>query len=124
MLNPSSADETRDDPTIRRCIGFARSWGFAALAVGNLFAFRTASPVALRSAPDPIGRENDDWLLRLWAESQQAVAAWGNHGRFLGRSAAIRASLPALEILGLTQLGEPRHPLYLPAATEPVRWIR
>jgi hypothetical protein len=122
MLNPSTADETEDDPTIRRCIGFARSWGFGGLAVGNLFAFRTPSPVLLRSAPEPVGKNNDNWLLRLLAESELAVAAWGNHGRFLGRSDAIRATLPMLHILGITSLGEPRHPLYLPAGIEPVRW--
>jgi hypothetical protein len=122
MLNPSTADETEDDPTIRRCIGFARSWGFGALAVGNLFAFCTPSPVLLMSSPEPVGKNNDDWLLRLRAESELAVAAWGNHGRFLGRSDVIRASLPRFHILGTTKRGEPRHPLYLSAKTEPVRW--
>ena len=122
MLNPSTADETGDDPTIRRCIAFARSWGFGGLAVGNLFAFRTPSPAVLRSAPRPVGEDNDDWLSRLRAESERAVAAWGDHGRFLGRAAAVRAALPGLHHLGLTKRGEPRHPLYLPASTEPVRW--
>jgi hypothetical protein len=122
MLNPATADEINDDPTIRRCLGFARSWGFGALAVGNLFAFRTPSPALLRSAPEPIGEKNDEWLVRLRAESDLAVAAWGDHGRFLRRGAAVRAALPALHHLGLTKLGEPRHPLYLPARIEPVRW--
>ena len=124
MLNPATADETRDDPTIRRCLAFARSWGFAALAVGNLFAFRTASPVTLKSAPEPVGTTNDQWLLRLRTESELAVAAWGDHGRFQGRSDVVRASLPMLHILGLTKLGEPRHPLYLSAQTQPTRWTR
>lgn len=122
MLNPSTADETENDPTIRRCIGFARSWGFGGLAVGNLFAFRTPSPVMLRSAPEPVGKNNDDWLLQIRVESDLAVAAWGNHGRFLGRSDDIRASIPMLHVLGITKLGEPRHPLYLSTQTEPVRW--
>ena len=122
MLNPSTADETDDDPTIRRCIAFARSWGFGGLAVGNLFAFRTPSPAALRSTPRPVGEDNDDRLSRLRAESERAVAAWGDHGRFLGRGAAVRAALPRLHHLGLTKLGEPRHPLYRPSHTEPVRW--
>ena len=122
MLNPSRADETEDDPTIRRCLGFARSWGFGALAVGNLFAFRTPSPRTLRSAPKPVGTQNDQWLLRLRAESALAVAAWGNHGRYLGRGETVQSLLPVLHILGTTQLGEPRHPLYLPARTEPVPW--
>ena len=94
MLNPSTADEDHDDPTIRRCIGFARSWGFAALAVGNLFAWRCSSPADLRSCPRPVGGSNDKWLLRLQASSVMTVAAWGNHGRLLGRSETVRALLP------------------------------
>jgi hypothetical protein len=122
MLNPSTADETENDPTIRRCIGFARSWGFSAVAVGNLFAFRTPSPVLLRAASEPVGNDNDDWLLLMRAESELAVAGWGNHGRYLGRSGAVRASLTRFHILGITKLGEPRHPLYLSAQAKPVWW--
>src|SRR5271165_6802401 len=62
MLNPSKADEATDDPTIRRCIGFARSWGFGSLAVGNLFAYRATYPDELCASPDPVGSENDYWL--------------------------------------------------------------
>src|SRR4029077_5114543 len=69
MLNPSTADETTDDPTIRRCIGFARTWGFGSLAGANLFAFRTLKPRQLRPASEPIGAGNDDWLVRLNQES-------------------------------------------------------
>jgi hypothetical protein len=123
MLNPSTACETEDDPTTRRCISFARSWRYRALAVGNLFAFRTPSPRALRRALDPVGENNDDWLMRLCADSELVVAAWGNHGRYLGRSSALRARLPICHVLGLTKLGEPRHPLYIPRAARPVRWI-
>jgi hypothetical protein len=122
MLNPSTADEVENDPTIRRCLGLARLWGFGALAAGNLFAYRTPSPPALRSAPLPVGAQNDHWLQRLRAESHLAIAAWGNHGRFLGRSAAVTAALKPLHILGMTKLGEPRHPLYVPAQTMPVPW--
>ncbi len=122
MLNPSTADEAGDDPTIRRCVAFARSWGFGATAVGNLFAFRTPSPAVLRSAPRPVGDDNDDWLSRPRSESDRVVAAWGDHGRFPGRAAAVRAAMPRPHHLGLTRRGEPRHPLDLHASTEPVRW--
>lgn len=122
MLNPSTADETIDDPTIRRCISFAESWGFGALTVANLFAFRTPSPAELQTADDPIGPENDAWLERLQQESQLTVAAWGNHGRLLNRSATIRPLLHAPRTLGLTQRGEPRHPLYVAGDTEPTLW--
>jgi hypothetical protein len=122
MLNPSTADEARDDPTIRRCIGFARTWGYGSLAVDNLFAYRTRSSAELYAAIDPVGPENDDWLRRLQEESSLTIAAWGNHGRLLGRSTAFGRRLGGLHILGLTGLGEPRHPLYVRAGTIPHPW--
>jgi hypothetical protein len=122
MLNPSTADGLADDPTIRRCIRFARSWGFGTLAVGNLFAYRTTSPGELRASPDPVGSENDRWLAILQKESSLTIAAWGNHGRLLGRSRAVSSKLPGLHILGLTVLGEPRHPLYVRSDVRPRPW--
>jgi len=122
MLNPSTASETANDPTIRRCIGFAREWGYAALAVANLFAWRTPSPARLRDARGPVGGENDSWIGRLQADSALTVAAWGNHGRLHGRGAAVRALLRDPRVLGLTVAGAPRHPLYVRADTRPQRW--
>ena len=122
MLNPSTADETTDDPTIRRCIGFARAWGFGSLAVGNLFAFRTPKPGVLRTCVEPIGVGNDDWLLRLQADSALTVAAWGNHGDFLDRSNSVRSILPDPHVLRLTKRGEPQHPLYVPRDAVPLSW--
>lgn len=121
MLNPASADESRDDPTIRRCLGFARAWGCGSLAVGNLFARRSASGAELArgAAEFPeglIGAGNDRWLLRLYGKSQLAVAAWGDRGWLLGRSRAVRSLLPQLHCLGVTKRGEPRHPLYVAAS--------
>jgi hypothetical protein len=122
MFNPSTADETADDPTIRRCIGFARSWGFGSLAVGNLFAFQTSRPGEIRTSAEPIGTGNDGWLVRLQAESALNVAAWGIHGCFLGRGSVVRSILPDLHILRLTKHGEPQHPLYMPRDAVPLRW--
>jgi hypothetical protein len=122
MLNPSTADELTDDPTIRRCIGFARYWGFGSLAVGNLFAYRTTSPGELCASPDPVGSKNDRWLTRLHEESSLTIAAWGNQGRLLGRSSAVASILTGLHILGLTVLGEPRHPLYVRSDVVPRHW--
>jgi hypothetical protein len=122
MLNPSTADHRDDDPTIRRCIGFAARWGYGAVAVGNLFAFRTPSPQVLRRAPHPVGRANDRWLQRLAAESSRVIAAWGNDGAFLGRDAQVRDLLGPLYALALTQRGQPRHPLYLPGRATPAPW--
>ena len=77
MLNPSTADETADDPTIRKCIALAKSWGFGSLAVGNLFAFRTPSPVVLKQAQSPVGDLNDEWLNTLQQTAALIVTAWG-----------------------------------------------
>ena len=114
MLNPSTADATADDPTIRRCIGFARAWGYGGVRVGNLFAWRTPYPQALRSAPDPIGRENDGALCELAEGAALVVAAWGVHGMWLARARTVRQRFTRpLHALGVTKSGEPAHPLRL-----------
>ncbi len=122
MLNPSTADASRDDPTIRRCIGFARAWGFGSLLVGNLFAYRATAPDEMRAAADPIGPDNDEWLSRLIGRSGLVVAAWGAHGGHLGRDRAVRALRREWVHLGLTKGGHPRHPLYVPANQERLSW--
>ena len=114
-LNPSTAGANEDDATVRRCIGFAQAWGYGRLAIVNLFAYRTSNPEILRSIDHPIGRANNSWLLRLASQSDLRVAAWGDHGRYLGRDAQIVAWLENLQCLGLTKRGAPRHPLYSPA---------
>jgi hypothetical protein len=117
MLNPSTADATQDDPTIRRCIGFARAWGYGALEVVNLFACRATDPERLRRVPDPVGPENDRHILRAVRRASETVVAWGNRGVHLGRHDAVlrllRRRRVAVHCLGRTQAGHPRHPLYL-----------
>jgi hypothetical protein len=115
MLNPSTADAVRDDPTIRRCIGFARAWGFAHLVVTNLFALRTPEPRRLALASDPVGPENDRHLVERARGADRVICAWGIHGRLAGRDAHVVTLLDGvrLEHLGLTRAGQPRHPLYL-----------
>lgn len=122
MLNPSVADGSVDDPTIRRCIGFARAWGFGSLAVGNLFALRTPDPRVLKRSRSPVGPENDARLRELQDSAALVIAAWGNHGAFRGRSSEVRGFLRAPHVLGLTRLGEPRHPLYVAAAARACPW--
>jgi hypothetical protein len=122
MLNPSTADAMHDDPTIRRCIGFAKSWGFGSLAAGNLFALRTPSPRVLAAAQSPVGADNDRWLRRLQRGAALVLAAWGNHGRMLDRAVAVQRMLTDPCTLGLTRAGEPRHPLYVTGRTVPRRW--
>ncbi len=118
MLNPSTADAERDDPTIRRCAGFARSWGFGGMTVVNLFALRATDPARLRRARDPVGRDNDRHIAAA-ASAGLVVVAWGVHGRLGERDRAVLALLSGCRpgCLGTTRGGHPRHPLYLPAAT-------
>ncbi len=118
-LNPSTADHRRDDPTIRRCIGFARDWGYSGLCVANLFAFRATRPEDLKAAARPVGPRNDHWLRRLAAEASLVVGGWGNHGTFMNRAETVRALLPELHVLRLNRSGEPAHPLYLPRHLRP-----
>ncbi len=114
-LNPSSADETEDDATIRRCIGFAKRWGFGAILVGNLFAIRSKDPAVLYEAKDPIGPENDVCLAKMAQEASLVVAAWGNNGGYRNRSEEVSALFPQMKCLGVNKTGEPKHPLYVPS---------
>ncbi len=120
LLNPSTADARRDDPTLRRCVGFARQWGFGGVSIVNLFALRSAAPRDLRNAADPVGPRNDGAIVAARRAATLAVAAWGNDGAWQRRDEAVLALLrPFGELfcLGRTARGAPRHPLYLPRVT-------
>lgn len=121
LLNPSTADHRQDDPTVRRCLGFARKWGYGGLLVGNLFAYRTPSPEELFKAEQPVGRLNDRNLLQLAKRAHKIIIAWGNHGFYQQRARQALKLLDRYELfaLGLTRSGQPRHPLYLPNAARP-----
>ena len=112
-LNPSTADETLDDPTIRRCIDFAKRWGYGGLVMANLFAYRATDPAVMKRAAEPVGELNDPWLIALAAQAGVVIAAWGEHGAFGQRSAQVCQLIPQLHYLQLNKSGEPRHPLYL-----------
>ena len=126
MLNPSTADHQQDDPTIRRCMGFAQSWGYRRLEVVNLFALKTPHPKRLSQALHPIGPENDRYLTKAAAQADQVVLAWGNWGQLQGRDRAVCHLLSAYRAkcrcFGWTKANQPRHPLYLKrtAALQPV----
>lgn len=118
MLNPSTADATRDDPTIRRCHRLARAWGFGAVEIANLFAFRATDPRDLARAEAPVGPDNDAILVDAAGRAAAVVVAWGVHGALGGRDVAVhrllrRALRRPLLCLGTTRSGAPRHPLYL-----------
>jgi hypothetical protein len=123
-LNPSTADETKDDPTIRRCVQFAKDWGYEAVCMTNLFAFRATDPKAMLAEPDPVGQDNDRWLLECASGAEIVVAAWGANGGHMGRGDAVRGMFEGLQKLRLTKGGFPQHPLYLPASLCPTEWKR
>ena len=123
MLNPSTADAVHDDPTIRKCVGFAKRWGFGSLEVVNLFAFRATNPAVLRSAPHPIGPLNDDRIELAASRAGRIIAAWGGGGRYLNRGQKVRERLRWLgyEVWAIRKTnGEPWHPLYLPYEEQPI----
>jgi hypothetical protein len=123
MLNPSTADAIRDDPTIRRCLGFARRWGHGGIVVVNLFAWRAADPAELARIVDPVGPENDA-AVRSHAQGLRVIAAWGSKGDLQGRAESVLQHLKRfrVECLGVTSAGQPRHPLYVASETVPVRF--
>jgi hypothetical protein len=123
MLNPSTADALEDDPTIRRCVGFARAWGFSCLSVRNLFAFRATNPQALLWAEDPVGPQGDAEL-RAARTADLVVAAWGAHVPFGRDRQALRLLVGVpLVCLGLTKHGHPRHPLYVRSDVRPIPYL-
>jgi hypothetical protein len=126
MLNPSTADASLDDPTIRRCIGFAKALGFGGLEVVNLFAWRSTSPDAMfgvaRGGQDIVGPDCDTTILDAARGAGLVVAAWGADHRASERASAVLAmisNVADVHCLGRSGSGAPRHPLYLPGAARP-----
>lgn len=126
MLNPSTATEVQNDPTVERCERRARALGFGSFRVCNIFAYRATDPKVMRSQADPVGPGNDQAIAEsaLWADA--VVCAWGTHGAHLNRGAAVEAVLRAtgkpLSHLGLSKDGHPKHPLYIGYAHQPEAW--
>ena len=123
-LNPSSATMWRDDPTIRRCVGFARRWGFDKCVVMNAFGLITTDPKGLTQVEDPEGPGNEPMLRERLPEAEMVVAAWGAFKLLPIRLADLVLSNPNTHCLKRTKGGYPGHPLYLAGSTQPVRWYR
>lgn len=125
MLNPSTADASIDDPTIRRCRGFAKLWQCNGIVVGNLYAMRATDPKDLYESKDPVGPDNEKWIQRLLHEHGDVVCAWGDNARkdqvewFTHR---VRQANARMWCLGITKKGAPRHPLYLKKDTPLIEW--
>jgi len=128
MLNPSTATEVQNDPTVERCERRARALGFGGFRVVNIFAFRATDPKRMRAEVDPIGPGNDAAILssvQAWAPDQ-VICAWGTHGAHMGRGLAVEQMLRTVGIplwhLGLTAAGHPKHPLYISYGHQPQPW--
>lgn len=129
-LNPSTADETKDDPTIRRCIRFAKDWSYGSLIMTNLYAFRATDPKKLHAEAKlyggsrAVGPANDWWIHKLGSTAGLIVAAWGaDPGPLRSRPKVVGLLVEGLHALALTKSGQPRHPLYLKADCTPTPWI-
>lgn len=121
MLNPSTADHFEDDPTIRRCINFAKRWGFGSFEVVNLFAYRATNPKELLSCNDPVGKDNDKYIIEALNRADLAVAAWGTKGTLNNRNKQVLSYLTHFDLycLSLTKEGHPKHPLYIKSDEKP-----
>lgn len=119
MLNPSTADASIDDPTIRRCIGFSKEWGYAALRVVNLYAYRATKPEALKAVADPIGPDHAVHFMGALHASALVVAAWGacKHAKIDHVKHILTNTL--VHCLGVTANGSPKHPLYVKGSALP-----
>lgn len=130
MLNPSTADEVKSDPTITRCLNYATGWGASKLVVVNIFALRSTDPKALYSAADPIGEDNDHHIAVAAREADIFICGWGNHGTLNGRQDAVLALLHRVAPLAkprafkINKCGTPVHPLYQRMDAQPVPFGR
>jgi hypothetical protein len=124
MLNPSTAGEFKNDPTVSRCISYARRWEFGQLVVTNIFAYRATLPADMKAVADPVGPENNGFLVSVAMAADLVVCAWGEHGAHLDRGAHVLDLLRKLEkpihALRLNAGGQPAHPLYLPGSLDPI----
>ncbi len=127
LTNPSVADAEKNDPTIRRVIGFSRRLGYGMISVVNMYAFRATLPFDLTRTADPVGPDNDAWIRNAVGGADLVVAAWGAPTFASQRAEELRRLLRdrkvSLWCLGQTAKGHPRHPLYLPKDAPLYRWV-
>jgi|TARA_B110000114_G_scaffold175041_1_gene204202 hypothetical protein len=126
MLNPSTATEVQNDPTVERCERRARTLGFGSLQVTNIFAWRDTDPKKMRTAKDPIGPNNDKTIMEACSWGDQIIAAWGTHGAHLNRGVQVKQILLSSDKpvfhLGISKGGHPKHPLYIAYSQKPEKW--
>jgi hypothetical protein len=115
-VNPSTAHETKNDPTVSRCMEWARRWGFGIFTMTNLFAYRATDPEVMKAFAEPVGPDNNKWLAEVAEAAELIICAWGNHGVHLDRASKVLNALSKhygkkMRCLGFTNDGHPKHPL-------------
>ena len=123
-LNPSTADEKVDDPTIRRCVNYAKNWGYGGFLMVNLFAYRTTLPSKRKKVKYPIGKNNDKYIVKLSKKADITIAAWGNNGKLYSRDKQVLSLVPNLMCLKINKSGQPAHPLYLKKGLKLIKFAR
>ncbi len=113
MLNPSTADAVKDDPTISKCQAYARAWGYGGVYIGNIYGYRSTDPKMLEFVDDPVGPDNDKWLSVMSGMCDLRVAGWGNNILSQKRAESVRRIVQDLKCLEKSKSGNPKHPLYL-----------
>jgi len=122
-LNPSTADEKKNDPTVTRCINYAKAWGDGRLVMLNIFSFMATDPKEMKNYHEPVGPDNDEAILAVASQADLVVVCWGAHGAHLDRGMRVATLLAARDVemtcLGTTTAGHPKHPLYLKKTIQP-----
>lgn len=123
-LNPSTADATNNDPTVTRCVNFARHWDYDGMVMLNLFAYRATDPKVMKAQQKPIGASNNQAIRDVSQRAGLVVCCWGTHGEYRDRGFEVADMLVNLRLhhLGLTKGGQPKHPLYLKSDTPLTHW--
>jgi len=123
-LNPSTADEIQNDPTVTRCINYSMQWGYGALCMMNIFAFRATLPSVMKDHPKPVGKDNNRFLSEVACNANIIIAAWGTHAKHLGRHQEVVDLLKGkLHCLQETKSRYPSHPLYLKKSLKPQLYL-
>ena len=124
-LNPSTANEKNDDPTIRRCMSFSKDWGYGGIRMVNLFSIRATDPKVMLNYDQPTDDNNDFYLLNSAACSGVIVCAWGNYGSHLGRDQKVKELLTGYRLMcfDITKKGQPKHPLYIKSDKKLIQYI-
>ncbi len=119
-LNPSTANEHENDPTILKCINYSKNWGFGGFYITNLFAYRTFSPAILKKNNSPVGQKNNYWILKTSKLTKKTIACWGDHGTFQDRDVQVKKLISQLYCININKTGQPSHPLYQKSNLKPI----